>query len=195
MSSRSSKKTTSEKQTTLDDTVEVGRVHAAHGVRGEVSVEPYSEVEGRFAPGARMLALRPHLGAEPVVVETIRPHKGRLLIRFDGVADRDAAEALRGAVLEVPREAVPAPPEGTWYYFQLVGCRCHDAREGDLGEVVDVVEDGGGVLLDVRESGEEGGRRLLIPFVGALVRGVDPEVRRIELELPEGLVEACASKS
>lgn len=194
MSSRSSKKTTS------DHTVEVGRVHAVHGVRGEVSVELYSEVEGRFAPGAEVLSRRSYPGVEPLTVETVRPHKGRLLIRFAGVTDRDAAERLRGAVLEVPREAVPAPPEDTWYYFQLVGCRCHDVREGDLGEVVDVREDGGGVLLDVREP-KEGGRRLLIPFVKALVKSVEPaspaspDGGRIELELPEGLVEACASKS
>jgi 16S rRNA processing protein RimM len=178
-------------------------VVAPHGVRGEVSVEPYSEVEGRFAPGARVLARRSYPGVEPLTIETVRPHKGRLLIRFAGVADRDEAEALRGAVLEVSREDVPAPPENTWYYFQLVGCRCHDAREGDLGEVVDVREDGGGVLLDVREA-KEGGRRLLIPFVEALVKSVEPagsagsagpDGGRIELTLPEGLVEACASKS
>jgi ribosomal 30S subunit maturation factor RimM len=89
MSSRSSKKTTT------DQTVEVGRVHAAHGVRGEVSVEPYSEVEGRFAPGAEVLARRRDLGVEPLTVEAVRPHKARLLIRFAGVTDRDAAEALR----------------------------------------------------------------------------------------------------
>lgn len=200
MSSRSSKKTTS------DQTVEVGRVHAAHGVRGEVSVEPYSEVEGRFAPGARLRPARPEstagtagaAGARVLTVETVRPHKGRLLVRFEGVADRDAAEALRGTVLEVSRDEVPEPPEDTWYHFQLVGCRCHDAREGDLGEVVGVTEDGGGVLLDVRD----GSRRLLIPFVRAMVKSVEPAGAdaaagggRIELELPEGLVEACASKS
>lgn len=205
MSSRSSKKTTfsadlHDRPAAPDQTVEVGRVHAAHGVRGEVSVEPYSEVEGRFAPGAEVLARSRYGGADRVTVETVRPHKGRLLIRFAGVGDRDAAERLRGAVLEVSREDVPRPPEDTWYYFQLVGCRCHDAREGDLGEVVDVREDGGGVLLDVRESAE-GGRRLLIPFVKALVKSVEPAGAdgsgggRIELELPEGLVEACASKS
>ncbi len=191
MSSRSSKKTTS------DQTVEVGRVHAAHGVRGEVSVEPYSEVEGRFAPGARLRSARP-TGPRVLTVETVRPHKSRLLVRFEGVADRDAAESLRGTVLEVPRDEVPEPPEDTWYYFQLLGCRCHDAREGDLGEVVGVTEDGGGVLLEVRD----GSRRLLIPFARALVKSVVPagpegggEGGRIELELPEGLVEACASKS
>lgn len=199
MSSRSSKKTTSDRGASAQ-TVEVGRVHAAHGVRGEVSVEPYSEVEGRFAPGARLRPART-TGARDLTVETVRPHKGRLLIRFEGVADRDAAEALRGTVLEVPRDEVPEPPEDTWYYFQLVGCRCHDAREGDLGEVVGVTEDGGGVLLEVRK----GERRLLVPFARALVKSVVPAGAggaggaegggRIELELPEGLVEACASTS
>lgn len=194
MSSRSSKKTRS------DERVEVGRVLRAHGVRGEVAVESFSDVAERFSPGAELLVAARRAGstapAPPglpprLTVETVRPHRGALLIRFAGVLDRDAADALRGAVLEVPREAVPAPPEGTWYHFQLEGCRCRDARLGDLGEVVDVVEDGGGVLLAV--EGES--RRLLVPFVRAFVREVDTEEGRIELDLPEGLIETCASRS
>ena len=166
--------------------VEVGRILRPHGVRGEVVVEPYSEVEERFDRGASLL-----LGARSLTVETVRPHRGGLLVRFEGVEDRDGADALRGGVLEIDRQAVPDAPEGTWYYFDLIGCRCRDAREGDLGEVEDVVEDGGGVLLDVRKEG----RRLLVPFVRSFVRDVDPAARRIELELPEGLVEACTSRS
>lgn len=149
-------------------------------------MEPYSELPERFEVGAELLS-----AGRRVTVETVRPHRGGLLVRFEGVLDRDAAEALRGSVLEIARAAVPQAPEGTWYYFELVGCRCDDRREGTLGEVADVIEDGGGVLLDVRD----GGRRLLVPFVHEFVRRVDPESRRIELELPEGLVEACASRS
>lgn len=177
-----------------EDSVEVGRIHSAHGVRGEVSVEPYSDVAERFAPGAELTAVggRGAPGrSRGVVVRAVRPHRGALLVRFDGVEDRDAAAQLAGATLEVPRAAVPDPPAETWYYFQLVGCRCHDRTQGDLGEVIDVVEDGGGLLLDVRDRE----RRLLIPFVRALVEEVDPEAKRIVLALPEGFVEACASKS
>lgn len=199
MSSRSSKKTKS------DDRVEVGRVLRSHGIRGEVAVESFSDVEERFAAGAVLLATpragsaagRP--GLERLTIDSVRPHRGALLIGFAGIEDRDAADALRGAVLEVPREAVPAPPEDTWYHFQLEGCRCRDARLGDLGEVTAVVEDGGGVLLVV-EGAVEGPyqgerRRLLVPFVRAFVREVAPEEGRIELDLPEGLIEACASTS
>jgi 16S rRNA processing protein RimM len=197
MSSRSSKKTTSEptKPATAGDRVEVGRVLGPHGVRGEVAVESFSDVEDRFSPGAELLTAAGRPGLERLTIDSVRPHRGALLIRFAGVADRDAADALRGAVLEVPREAVPAPPEGTWYHFQLEGCRCRDARLGDLGEVVAVIEDGGGVILVVEGAVEGGGRRLLVPFVRAFVREVDPEDGRIELDLPEGLIEACASKS
>jgi 16S rRNA processing protein RimM len=180
MSSRSSKKTRSE------DRVEVGRVLRPHGVHGEVVVEPYSDLPERFEAGAELLS-----AGRRVTVETVRPHRGGLLVRFEGVPDRDAAEVLRGSVLEIARAAVPEAPEGTWYYFELVGCLCHDRREGALGEVTDVIEDGGGVLLDVHD----GGRRVLVPFVRDFVRRVDPESRRIELDLPEGLVEACASRS
>jgi len=190
MSSRSSKKTSSESS----ETVEVGRVVRPHGVRGEAVVEPLTDVPGRFGPGAELLAARPGAPegeSSRLTVESARPHQGRLLVRFAGIDDRDRAEALRGTMLRVPRAAVPEPPADTWYYFQLVGCRCRDRRHGDLGEVVDVIEDGGGVLLMV----EDGGRRLPVPFVREMVREVDPEARRIELDLPEGLLEACASRS
>lgn len=192
MSSRSSKKTSS------DDRVEVGRIRSAHGVRGEVAVESFSDVPERFEAGSELLVTSSAVPRR-LTVEAVRPHRSALLVRFREIADRDAAEALRGAVLEVPREAVPPAPEDTWYHFQLVGCRCRDARRGDLGEVVEVVEDGGGLLLAVEGAGEGAleaeRRRLLVPFVRELVREVDTEAGRIELDLPEGLIEACASRS
>lgn len=202
MSSRSSKKTSSERH--LPGTVEVGRIRRSHGVRGEVVVESFSDTPDRFAVG-RELLVSPALGTEGasglsggprhLTITSVRPHKGVLLVRFEGIEDRDAVDGLRGALLEVERSQVPEPPEGTYYYFQLVGCRVRDAREGDLGEVADVIEDGGGVLLAVEQVAGESKRRLLIPFVATMVRSVDTRAGTIELDLPEGLVEACVSRS
>ncbi|MFP3940838.1 MAG: ribosome maturation factor RimM [Thermoanaerobaculia bacterium] len=198
MSSRSSKKTTSEPsaRSAGETTVEVGRVLRPHGVRGEAVVDSYSDVPERFAAGAELLVL-PEAGRprRRLTVEAARPHRGRLLVRFEGLAGREDVEDLRGALLQVPGEDVPAPPEGTWYHFQLVGCRCVDRRRGPLGEVTDVREDGGGDLLEVRLEGTPEGGRLLVPFVGEVVRAVQPEAGRIEVDLPEGLLEACASRS
>lgn len=188
MSSKSSK--TDDARDDLPDTVTVGRVLRAHGVRGEVGVEVLSDVPGRFAPGSGMLAARE--GEPPIrlTVAASRPHKGGLTVRFEGIEDRDRADELRGMWLEVPRSEVPEPPPGTYYHWQLLGCRCRAGSE-DLGRVVEVVEDGGGLLLIC----EGGGRKVPVPFVREFLREVDVAGGRIELNLPPGLLEACASRS
>lgn len=179
-------------------TVTVGRVLRPHGVRGEVVVEVASDNPERFAPGAELLLMAPGEAGEAapeaarrrLTIDTVRPHRGVLLIRFEGIGDRDEADELRGE-LAVPASTVPAPPEGTWYHFQLLGCRVSDRAAGELGEVVDLVEDGGGLLLVV--EGE--GRRVPVPFVARFLVRVDVAAREIEVDLPEGLIEACASTS
>lgn len=185
--------TFADREVALPDTVVVGRVLRAHGLRGEVRVEVLSDVAERFAPGSELLLLRPgRKTGERVRVETFRPlPDDGALLRFEGCDDRARAEAIRGAALEVAREQVPPAPEKTYYYFELVGCACHDAEAGDLGTVVDIVEDGGGHLLQVDDQG----RTLLIPFVAAYIEALDVTGRRIDLRLPPGLVETCASES
>ena len=170
----------------LPDSVLVGRVVRPHGLSGEVVVVPATDVEGRFAPGSTL-----QLGARGRAVEVLeaRPFGDRMLVRFTGVEDRTAAEALRGAELTVSRSEVPEAPAGSFYHFELIDCSCHDAREGDLGRVVAIQEDGGGYLLEV--EGDAG--RLLVPFVEVFVVRVDVAGRRIELDLPPGLVDLCAS--
>jgi 16S rRNA processing protein RimM len=180
-------------------TVLVGRVLRPHGLRGEVVVEVATDNPDRFAVGTTVLWMAagaageapPDAARERLTVEAVRAHRGVLLVRFQGYADRDAAGGLRSAELAVPAAAVPEPPAGTYYHFQLLGCRVRDEAVGELGEVVDLLEDGGGLLLVV----EGGGRRLPVPFVAAFLRRVDVAAREIEVALPPGLVEACASTS
>jgi len=181
--------------------VAVGRVAGAHGLRGEIAVDVLSDVPGRFAPGASLLLTAAGAPPRPVVVAAARNftsrHKDRLLLSLQGIADRTAAEALRGALLEVDAAAVPPAPEGSYYHYDLVGCRCIDRRAGELGEVVEVVEGGGGDLLRVVSParGDEPARELLLPFVDAYLAEVDVTGRRILWDLPEGLIEACGSAS
>lgn len=188
MSSKSSK--TDSARNDLPETVTVGRVLRPHGVRGEVSVEVLSDVPDRFEPGSVLLAAREGEAPNRLKVAAGRPHKGGVVVRFEGFDDRDRAEELRGMWLEVPRSEVPEPPPGTYYHWQLLGCRCR-AGEEDLGTVVELLEDGGGLLLVC----EAEGRRVPVPFVERFLREVDVEAGRIELDLPPGLLEACASRS
>lgn len=174
----------------LPETVAVGRVLRPHGVRGEVVVEVLSDVPGRFRKGARVTGVRE--GAPPVAltVAASRVHKTGAVVRFEGVEDRDGAEELRNLDLEVPRAQVPRAPGGTYYQFELLGCLCRNGGE-ELGRVVEVVEDGGGVMLIVAREG----RRVPVPFVKEFLREVDVAAGRIDLALPEGLLETCASTS
>ncbi|HUO86796.1 MAG TPA: ribosome maturation factor RimM [Thermoanaerobaculia bacterium] len=179
-------------------TVAVGRVLRPHGLRGEVVVEVASDNPERFAVGAELLLMAPGEAGEAapgaarrrLTVASVREHRGVLLVGFGGVEDRDAADALRGE-LAVPAGDVPEPPAGSWYHYQLFGCRVTDRANGPLGEVVDLIEDGGGLLLVV----EGRGRRVPVPFVERFLVRVDVEAREIEVALPEGLVETCASTS
>jgi 16S rRNA processing protein RimM len=177
----------------LPETITVGRVLRPQGVRGEVVVEVLSDVPERFAPGSRLLAVRegkPAIPAISVEVAASRPHKSGAVVRFAGSEDRDQAEELRGLWLEIPRSQVPPAEPGTYYHYELLGCLCRVSGE-ELGRVAEVVEDGGGLLLIV--EGE--GRRIPVPFVREFLREVDVAAARIDLELPPGLVETCASRS
>jgi 16S rRNA processing protein RimM len=201
MSSRSSK---TDGRSDPPETIAVGRILRAHGLRGEVAVEVLSDVPRRLAAGSSLLLVREGSAPAPLVVAACRaqgaaPPAGAarrgsrpavVLVRFAGIDDRERATALRGAWLEVERSRVPPAPPGSYYHFELLGCRC--ANGGlELGEVVEVVEDGGGLLLIVAA----GGCQVPVPFVARFLRSVDVERRRIELDLPPGLLEVCTSRS
>ena len=170
----------------LPDYVLVGRVVKPHGLAGEVVVECESDVDERFEPGATV-----RLGAQGRALEVVdsRPFGDRLLVRFAGFPDRTSVESLRGLELVVERSEVPHAPAGSFYHFELIDCACFDRTLGELGSVRALHEDGGGLLLEV----ERGDLRLLVPFVDAFVVKIDVAARRIDLDLPPGLVDVCAS--
>ena len=161
----------------LPETVVVGRVRKPHGVRGEVTAEVLTDVERRFDVGQSLIVRQQGGEVRTVGIASSRRHGDVRILRFDGDESRDDVESLRRATLEVERAEVPAAPEGAFYYFELTGCEVYDRTVGELGRVADVVEDGGGWLLEV-DQGE-----------------VDVDGGQIDVALPEGLIELCTSTS
>ncbi|MBP2370106.1 ribosome maturation factor RimM [Pseudonocardia parietis] len=167
----------------------VGVVVRVHGLRGEVVVEARTDSPGeRFAPGA-VLRGRRRSGPGPgeLTVRSARAHSGRWLVLFEGVADRDAAEGLRGTQLIVPTAelAEPEDPE-EFHVHRLTGLRAELVDGTVAGTVTDVVHGPGGSLLVVRRPA---GHDALVPFVAALVPTVDVEGGRVVLDPPEGLLD------
>jgi 16S rRNA processing protein RimM len=158
----------------------VGRIARAHGVRGEVSVQPLTEVEERFAPGSTLL-LGPD-GDRSLTVKTARPHTGRLLIRFDEVPDRTAADELRGRLLLADAATSPARPEGTYWAHQVVGLRVVTEEGRELGPVREILHSKANDVW-VTEDGS------LIPALADVVASVDLEAGRVTIRAVPGLLE------
>ena len=136
--------------------ITLAAVAGAHGIKGEVRLK-------LFGDSAESLALHKQLfvgGAERRLLSVRAAGKGAVA-RFDGVADRTAAEALRGALVEIDRDALPPLAEGEYYHADLIGLPCVDAGGAAVGSVVAVENFGASDLLEVEQAD---GRRSLIPF-------------------------------
>ncbi len=165
----------------MEDYVVVGRIGPAHGLRGEVFVEPRTdEPDRRFTPGARLGSAR-----GPFTVAGARTHSGRLVVRFEELGDRSAAEAVRGTELTVtvdPDEAPEDPEE--FYDHQLLGLRVETVEGEPVGVLERVEHNAAQDLLVIRTTERE----VLFPFVAALVPEVDVPGGRIVIEDRPGLL-------
>jgi len=157
----------------------VGRVLGAWGIRGDVTVEPHSDVPERFSPGSLL-----YMNGSPTRVLMSRPHKGRLVVRLDHVADRTEAESLRGASLAVPGEQVGPLPEGSYYHFEILGLGVWTDDGEHLGKVHEILATGSNDVYVVQDSD---GQQLLVPALGDVVVSIAPEQGRMVVRLPEGL--------
>ena len=166
----------------------VGRIGKPHGLKGEVSVDPRTdEPERRFADGACLHTQRKRPGGDEtgsLTVSGTRWHSGRLLVTFDEIADRTAAEQARGMLLVVPVDPDETPDDPEEFYdHQLVGLSVVLTSGEPVGELAEVVHGAAQDLLVVR-AGE---REVLVPFVSALVPEVDLAGRRIVVDDEPGL--------
>ncbi|MFD5139914.1 ribosome maturation factor RimM [Streptomyces sp. NPDC058378] len=164
----------------------VARIGRAHGIKGEVTVEVRTdEPELRLGPGA-VLATEP-AGAGPLTIETGRVHSGRLLLRFEGVRDRTAAEALRNILLiaEVDPEELPEDPE-EFYDHQLMDLDVVLADGTEIGRITEITHLPSQDLFIVeRPDGSE----VMIPFVEEIVSEIDLEEQRAVITPPPGLID------
>ncbi|MGQ0482193.1 MAG: ribosome maturation factor RimM [Pseudonocardia sp.] len=162
----------------------VGRVGRPHGLRGDLTVTVLTDYpEQRFVDGAEF----PLRGGRRLRIAGTRWHSGTLLVRFDGVLDRDAAAALTGTVLTVDAaDLPPAEDPDEFHDHQLVGLHAELADGTPVGSVREVVHGPGGELLVIARAEQPDA---LVPFVRQIVPTVDLAGGRIVLTPPEGLLE------
>jgi 16S rRNA processing protein RimM len=162
--------------------VVIGRVVKPQGRRGEVLVHPLSDRPDRFASLHRAFIAGPGDGAREMRVTASWPHKGRHVLKLEGVDSIDDAERLRDRELGIPEDELAPLPEGSYYHHQLKGLRVVDGDDHEVGIVEDLLETGAGApILVVR--GSEG--ETLVPLATDFVKQVDLAGARMIIARPE----------
>jgi 16S rRNA processing protein RimM len=159
----------------------LGSIAGAHGIRGEVLIRTFTAVpENIGAYGA----LSDAGGARQFKIEVVRVTAKGVIARIAGIADRDAAEALKGIELYVDRSRLPAADEseGEFYWADLVGLTAVDTAGTVIGSIVAVQNFGAGDLLEIRLAGSS--KTELIPFRDAFVPEVELAAKRAVVRLP-----------
>jgi len=162
--------------------VVVGHVVKPQGRRGEVLVHPLSDRPERFPNLRTVFVAESGRPLRRVRVTSSWPHKGRHVLKLEGVDSIEDAERIRGAEIGIAESDLEALPEGSFYHHQLKGLHVMDGGGEEVGVVEDVLETGAGAPVLVVQ-GREG--ETLLPFAEGFVKTVDLAEARIVVERPE----------
>lgn len=172
-----------------EEFITVARVAKTQGRHGEVAADLHTDFPEKFAERKRLIALAKDGSRRELEVTDHWPHKGWMVFKFAGIDDMDAAEELIGSELQIPAAERAELEEGAAYVSDLVGCAVlDDGRE--IGQVKDVEFTSGSAPNLVVVSGK---REHLIPFAEAYLKRLDVAAKKIEMQLPEGLLDLDAS--
>jgi 16S rRNA processing protein RimM len=141
------------------------------------------EDDAVFGSGRRVILSGAKSADREAQIEFFRRQHGRCVIKFQGIDGIAEAEKYIGAEIRIPAGDLPEPEEGSYYTFDLKGCRVFAADGDYIGIVTDVLDAGGAEILKVDREDEE----TLIPFAESYLKSIDLDQRRIEVDLPEGL--------
>ena len=162
---------------TSNERIVIGRVGAAHGIRGELRIIPLTDFPERFAALREVM-----VGDELLHIESVKPQGKNFLMRFREYAVREDAQRLTGRLLTVARAEAAPLDEGEYYVFDIVGLTVYDEEDYELGTVENVLRTGSNDVYAVRS---EDGREILIPALRKVVRTIDVLNGRMTVRLSE----------
>jgi 16S rRNA processing protein RimM len=174
----------------MTDRIALGIIRKAHGVRGEASVELWSESLDRLDDVDDVTLVSPdEKETREASIEAVRAHAGRLLVKFASIDSPEDVQLLRNWTIEVPEDEAAELGEDEYYLHDLAGLTLID-RDGNVrGSVKEAYEGGGGILLDVERPD---GRRYDLPFAAGICVEIDLAKKQIVVELPEGIEDLAA---
>lgn len=170
----------------MEKYITVGQISKPYGLRGEVRVIPYTDFPDRFLTTKRLFLRQNALFLEKPV-EKAYLQDNRIIIKLAGINTPEEASKFRGALLQVPADEVVALPEGSYYYFQLVGLPVYTLGGKPIGIVDEILNTGGNDVYLVKDPENE--REILLPAIKEVIKKIDLKERRMVINLLPGLLE------
>ena len=165
-----------------DDLVLVGYIAGAYGLKGWVRIKPYSSEADALLHAKTWWLDKPDM--HDVTMMQSKSHSGDVVAQLMGVADRDAAEALKGTAVQIARSHFPALSDDEFYWVDLIGLAVENLQGEQLGNVSDMMDNGAHPILRVAVASTDGqsSNELLIPFVDQFVITVDRAAKKITVD-------------
>lgn len=171
----------------MGDRIAIGVIRKAHGVRGEASVEPWTDSPDRFDELETVTLVSPdEASTREVRIAGARTHGDRVLVKFNGIETPEEVAKLREWTIEIPESEARALEPDEYFLHDLAGLHLIDAQGRDRGTIVEAYEGGGGVLLNVKKRN---GKTYEVPFAQEICTEINLREKRIVVDLPEGIDE------
>jgi 16S rRNA processing protein RimM len=162
----------------------IGEIIGIHGVKGTARFRSYSESLAVFEPG-RPIIVRERGGRETTrEINWVKHHRRTPLLSLKGINERNQVEQLLGAELFIPKAELPPPEDGSFYWFDLIGIAVYTTEGVYLGRIESIMETGSNDVYVVQDEKKE----VLIPALESVVVKIDLRQKRMQVDLPEGLI-------
>ena len=162
----------------------IGEIIGTHGVKSTAKFRSYAESLAVFEPG-RPVIVRERTGRETSrEINWVKHHRRTPLLSLKGINDRNQAEELLGAEIFIPKAELPSPEDGSFYWFDLIGIAVYTIDGAYLGRIESIMETGSNDVYVV----QDGKKEVLIPALESVVVQIDIQQKRMQVDLPEGLI-------
>lgn len=162
----------------------IGKIVGVHGIKGTNKFKSYAESLSVFYPGQSILISDNRSRETSIEINWVKSHTKTPLISFKGVTDREQAQALIGAELFIPETELPELEKGSYYWFDLIGIEVYTTQGDYLGRITSIFPTGSNDVYVVKDNKQE----VLIPALESVVLDIDLELKRMRVDLPEGLI-------
>ena len=165
--------------------ITIGKAVKPFGVKGEMRIEPITDVPGRFKGVERVYLVSPAGKEIPCRVEAVRYAGDAIFLKFSGYDSPEKAMALNGWFVKVPAEEAAPLPEGSYYWFEVIGMEVISEDGEKLGIISDIFETGSNDVYVMKRGKKE----IYIPATKEIIRQVDRPAKRITIHIMEGLLD------